>query len=58
MELLYTGEFNDVQEGDFSMRRQMLLGLFYRKLERTWGDSGAIKDEPKIHSARPKGGRN
>ncbi|WP_281285237.1 hypothetical protein [Alkalicoccus halolimnae] len=40
------------------MRRQLLLCLYYRKLEWTWGDSGAIKDEPKIHPARPQGGRD
>ncbi|WP_281285254.1 hypothetical protein [Alkalicoccus halolimnae] len=40
------------------MRRQMRLGLFFRKLKWTWGDSEAIKDELKIHSCRPWGGRD
>jgi hypothetical protein len=48
----FTGGINDVQEGVFFIRQQMLLCLFYRKPEGTWGDSGAIKDESKIHSAR------
>ncbi|WP_187254573.1 hypothetical protein [Alkalicoccus halolimnae] len=29
-----------------------------RPLQGTWGDSRANQDEPKIHPARPQGGRD
>jgi hypothetical protein len=54
----YTGGINNVQEGVSLIRRQMMIGLLYRKLEWTWDDSEAIKDEPKIHSSRPQEGRD
>jgi hypothetical protein len=54
----YKGGMNDFQERIFFVGWQLLLYHFYRKLEWTWGDSGANKAELKIHSYRPWGGRD
>ncbi|WP_187254611.1 hypothetical protein [Alkalicoccus halolimnae] len=55
---IYTGGINDIQKRSSLLKIDLLFCLFYRKLQWTWGGSGAMKDEPKIHSVRPQGGRD
>nr|WP_187254459.1 hypothetical protein [Alkalicoccus halolimnae] len=47
-----------VKKGSSLFRRTDSAPYFYGELEWTWGDFGAMEDEPKIYLPRSQGGRN